>query len=91
MNLFDYVLFMWIYDYVVSDEIKIKKEPRFISCILSFILLYIPILLTISLITEIFNITKFENVFKIFTIIYIILFMINIVLITIHKVKKLIK
>ena len=54
MNLFDYVLFMWIYDYVVSDEIKIKKEPSFISCILSFILLYIPILLTISLITEIF-------------------------------------
>lgn len=91
MNLFDYVLFMWIYDYVVYDEIKIKKEPSFISCILSFILLYIPILLIISLITEIFNITKFENVFKIFTIIYIILFMINIVLIAIHKVKKLIK
>ena len=45
-------------DLYYAFQIKIKKEPSFISCILSFILLYIPILLTISLITEIFNITK---------------------------------
>lgn len=86
---FDYVFFFWVTEYLTKEEKEIK--PSIILCVLSFIVLYVPILFVVSMLSSFFKIKDLTKIFEIFTIIYIILFFINFILIIIYKIRKIIK
>lgn len=89
MSFFDYVFLFWVTEYLNKKEKE--NKPSIILCVLSFILLYVPILCVFSMLSSLFKIKDLTKIFEIFTTIYIILFFINLILIIIYKIKKIIK
>ncbi len=86
MRFSDFFLLSWILE--ANEQGNLEKEPSVIAYIITFILMYFPIILLTSLILTILKIDTYFLIFKIVTIGYCILFLIFVIFNIIFRLKK---
>lgn len=86
MRFSDFFLLSWILE--DNEQSNLEKEPSVIAYIITFILMYFPIILLTSLIITILKIDTYAPIFKIVTIGYCILFLIVVVFNIIFRLIK---
>ena len=86
MRFSDFFLLSWILE--DNEQSNLEKEPSVISYIITFILMYFPIILLTSLILTILKIDTYFLIFKIVTIGYCILFLIFVIFNIIFRLRK---